>query len=168
LQWTFYLRQEVRFHKGFGGLKADHVVFSSQRVLDPKTGGPMHSIAEIIKEINAIDGSTARMAIDRPDVAFLIWISNRQDYNKTMAMTQEQFKKVGIELKIEVAKHGKFHDYNLKNLQPHMVLVDGVDLPHAQLWLDDASNGYSGVGRIRWLDRALVCFCTRHGSGSAR
>jgi ABC-type transport system substrate-binding protein len=144
LQWTFYLRQEVRFHKGFGGLKADHVVFSSQRVLDPKTGGPMHSIAEIIKEINAIDGSTARMAIDRPDAAFLIWISNRQDYNKTMAMamTQEQFKKVGIELKIEVAKHGKFHDYNLKNLQPHMVLVDGVDLPHAQLWLDE---------RFQWI-----------------
>jgi ABC-type transport system substrate-binding protein len=106
------------------------VVFSFHRVLDPKTGGPMRSIAEIIKEINAIDGDTVPMAIDRPDSAFLIWISSRQDYNKTMAMTQEQFKKVGIELKIEVAEHGKFHDYHLKNLQPHMVLVDGVELPH--------------------------------------
>jgi ABC-type transport system substrate-binding protein len=120
------------------------VVFSFHRVLDPKTGGPMRSIAEIIKEINAIDGYTVRMAIDRPDSAFLIWISNGQDYNKTMVMTQEQFKKVGIKLKIEVAEHGKFHDYNLKNLQPHIALVDGVELPHAQLWLGE---------RLQWIFR---------------
>jgi peptide/nickel transport system substrate-binding protein len=335
LQWTFYLRKGIQFHKGFGELKADDVVFSFRRVLDPKTGAPMRSIVEIIKDIKALDDYTVQMTIEHPDSAFLMrlthhrsgciyskkavekygpdypwnpistgpfmfkehqpqqkvvfvaneqyfrgrpkidevhyfnvpeiatillgmekgdfdltritgpanapyealqkagmiidavdfggfmglylrndrepfndirvrqavfhalnrdeitqtimgpvgarwdspvpdsffghtneglpryeydpalakkllaeaghsqglqlrtWISNRQDYNKTMVMIQEQFKHVGIELKIEVAEHAKFHDYNLKNLQPHMALVGGVELPHAQLWLDE-------------------------------
>jgi peptide/nickel transport system substrate-binding protein len=338
LQWTFYLRKGVQFHKGFGEVKADDVVFSFKRVLDPKTGAPMRNIVEIIKEVKALDDSTVQMTIEHPDAAFLMrlthhrsgciyskkalekygpdapwnpigtgpflfkehapqqkvvfvaneqyfrgrpkidevhyynvpeiatillgmekgefdltritgpanapyealkkagmvidvagfggfmglylrndrepfndirvrqaifhalnrdeitqtimgpvgqrwdspvpdsffgytseglphyeydpvlakkllaeaghsqglqlrtWISNRQDYNKTMVMIQEQLKQVGIELKIDVAEHAKFHDYNLKNLQPHMALVGGVELPHAQLWLDERFN----------------------------
>jgi peptide/nickel transport system substrate-binding protein len=334
LQWTFSLRKGVQFHKGFGEVKADDVVFSFRRVLDPKTGGPRRSLVAIIKEVKPLDDHTVQMHIERPDAAFLMrlthhrsgciyskkaiatygpdfpwnpvstgpfifkehqpqqkvvfvandhyfrgrpavdevhyfnvpelatillgmekgdfdltritgpanapyealrkagmvvdivgfggfmglylrndrepfndlrvrraifhalnrdditqtimgpagsrwdapvpdsffghtsdglpryeydperarellaevghgqglqlraWISNRQDYNKTMVMIQEHLKRVGIELKIEVAEHAKFHDYNLKNLQPHMALVGGVELPHAQLWLD--------------------------------
>jgi peptide/nickel transport system substrate-binding protein len=363
LRWTFTLRKGVQFHKGFGAVTADDVVFSFKRVLDPKTGAPMRSIVEIIKEVTAVDDHTVRMSIEHPDSAFLMrlthhrsgciyskkalekfgpdapwnpigtgpflfkehqpqqkvvfvandqyfrgrpkidevhyfnvpeiatillgmekgdfdltritgpanapygalkkagmaidvvdfggfmglylrndrepfndirvrkaishalnrdeitqtimgpvgvrwhspvpdsfygytpielpryeydpelakkllaeaghaqglqlrtWISNRQDYNKTMVMIQEHLRKVGVELKIEVAEHAKFHDYNLKNLQPHMALIGGVELPHAQLWLDERFNSkalppgsnfanYKNPQVDRWLKEA--------------
>jgi hypothetical protein len=47
-------RSPTPLHQGFGELKAADVVFSFHRGLDPKTGGPMRSSVEIIKEINAL------------------------------------------------------------------------------------------------------------------
>jgi hypothetical protein len=42
-----------------------------------------------------------------------------------------------VSARIGVAEHAKFHrDDNLKNLQPHMALVGGVEQPQAQRWLD--------------------------------
>jgi Bacterial extracellular solute-binding proteins, family 5 Middle/Binding-prot-dependent transport system membrane comp, N-term len=58
LRWTFSLRRGIQFHKGFGELKADDVVFSFHRVLDPKTCGPMRSIIDIVKDIKALDEYT--------------------------------------------------------------------------------------------------------------
>ena len=78
LQWTFYLRQGVQFHKGFGALKADDVVFSFHRVLDPKTGAPMRSIVEIIKDIKALDDSTVRLTIEHPDSASLMRLTHHR------------------------------------------------------------------------------------------
>jgi peptide/nickel transport system substrate-binding protein len=78
LQWTFYLRQGIQFHKGFGELKADDVVFSFHRVLDPKTGGPMRSIVEIIKEIKALDDHTVQMTIEHPDSALLMRLTHHR------------------------------------------------------------------------------------------
>ena len=69
LRWTFSLRRGIQLHKGFGELKADDVVFSCHRVLDPKTCGPMRSIVDIVKDIKALDEYTVQMTIERPDKA---------------------------------------------------------------------------------------------------
>lgn len=69
-----------------------------------------------------------------------------------MVMIQEQFKCVGIELKIEVAEDAKFHDYNRKNLQPHMALVGGVELPHAQPACQIELSGGGGAQLVLRLD----------------
>jgi ABC-type transport system substrate-binding protein len=69
LQWTYSLRRGIQFHKGFGELKADDVVFSFHRVLAPKTCGPMRSIIDIVKDIKTLDEYTVQMTIERPGTA---------------------------------------------------------------------------------------------------
>lgn len=63
--WTFTLRQGVKFHHG-RELKASDVVFTFERVLDPKTASPGRTALGPIEKVEAVDDYTVRFRMSAP------------------------------------------------------------------------------------------------------
>ena len=68
-EWTFKVRQGVKFHDG-SPLTADDVVYTFRRLLDPKTESPGASELGAIKPeaFQAADASTVKVKLDTPIV----------------------------------------------------------------------------------------------------
>lgn len=68
-EWTFHLRQGVKFHDG-SALTADDVVYTFARLLDPATGSPGAGELDGLKAENfrAVDPSTVKVVLDSPIV----------------------------------------------------------------------------------------------------
>lgn len=60
--WTFHLRRGVRFHDG-GTLTADDVVFSLNRILDPKNSSQKRPQIDMIDRVEAADPYTVRITL---------------------------------------------------------------------------------------------------------
>lgn len=69
--WTFRLRPNVTWHKGYGAFTADDVKFSLERVLDPATGSLYRGQLASIKEVHAPDPMTVRIVLNEPNSGFL-------------------------------------------------------------------------------------------------
>jgi peptide/nickel transport system substrate-binding protein len=63
--WTFTLRQGVKFHHG-RELKASDVVFTFERILDPKTASPGRTALGPIEKVEAVDDYTVRFRMSAP------------------------------------------------------------------------------------------------------
>ena len=63
--WTFKLRDNVKFHDG-RPLTADDVVWTVQRILDPKTGSRIRANLQIVKSVTAVDRLTVRFELNGP------------------------------------------------------------------------------------------------------
>ncbi len=63
--WTFTLRKGVKFHHG-RELKASDVVFTFERILDPKTGSPGRNAMGPIEKVEAVDDYTVRFRMATP------------------------------------------------------------------------------------------------------
>ena len=68
--WTYRLRKGVRFHKGYGELTADDVVFTFRRQLDPAIVTYAKVLYTNIASVDAIDALTVRFTLKRPDPTF--------------------------------------------------------------------------------------------------
>jgi peptide/nickel transport system substrate-binding protein len=63
--WTFTLRPGVKFHHG-RELTAQDVVFTFERILDPKTGSPGRNAMGPIEKVEAVDPLTVRFRLAAP------------------------------------------------------------------------------------------------------
>ena len=63
--WTFALRPGVKFHHG-KPLTAQDVVFTVERILDPKTASPGRSVLGTIEKVEAVDAGTVRFRLTAP------------------------------------------------------------------------------------------------------
>jgi peptide/nickel transport system substrate-binding protein len=68
--YVFHLRRGVRFHDG-QELSADDVVFTLQRILDPKTASPGRSFIDAIDGVTAPDRYTVRVHLQYPLASLL-------------------------------------------------------------------------------------------------
>jgi peptide/nickel transport system substrate-binding protein len=68
--WTFKLRQRVPFHKAYGEMTADDVVFTFSRHLDPELVTVDKSSFENIESVTAVDPYTVAFQLKQPDPFF--------------------------------------------------------------------------------------------------
>jgi peptide/nickel transport system substrate-binding protein len=65
--WTYRLRQGVQFHKGYGVMTADDVVFTFQRHLNPDLVTNQKALYSNVAAVEALDPATVRIQLRRPD-----------------------------------------------------------------------------------------------------
>lgn len=72
LVYTFKLKENIKWHKGFGYVTAQDVKFSFDRVLDPETHSPNRKeLMEYVKEVKAVDDQTVQIHLQYPSPVFL-------------------------------------------------------------------------------------------------
>jgi len=76
LVWTFNLRQGVQFHKGYGEMTADDVVFTFERLLSPELSSPNAPNHASIASVEALSPYQVRFTLSEPDPAFLDKLAN--------------------------------------------------------------------------------------------
>ena len=74
-EWTFTLREGVRFHGDWGNLTAADVVYSLERAKDPERSS-FAAAYSAFKTIEALDERTVRIVLDHPVPGFLGLLSN--------------------------------------------------------------------------------------------
>ncbi len=65
-EWTFHLREGVKFHHG-KIFNADDVVFTFERILDPATGSPARATLESVSKVVKVDDYTVRFETKSPN-----------------------------------------------------------------------------------------------------
>jgi len=69
--WTFRLRPNVTWHKGYGAFTSDDVKFSFDRVLDPATGSLYRGQLAGLREVQTPDPLTVRFVLEEANSGFL-------------------------------------------------------------------------------------------------
>src|SRR6185295_3287537 len=67
LTYTFYLRDDVYWHKGYGKFTARDVKYSFDRIMDPKTRSRYRSDFISVKGVEAVGASTVKIHFKTPD-----------------------------------------------------------------------------------------------------
>jgi peptide/nickel transport system substrate-binding protein len=75
LVWTFRLRRGVQFHRNYGEVTAEDVVYSLTRAADPKRSS-FSSAFETFKEVVALDPYTVRITLKVPVPSLLGLVAN--------------------------------------------------------------------------------------------
>lgn len=70
LTYTFKLRQDVDWQKGFGHFTANDVKGSFERVKNPETKSPFAGSISMLKEVQVVDDYTVKMILSEPYAAF--------------------------------------------------------------------------------------------------
>lgn len=75
LTWTFKLRHGVQFHRSYGEVNAEDVVYSLMRAADPKRSS-FSSTFEPVKDVSALDSHTVRIQLKAPVPSLLGLVAN--------------------------------------------------------------------------------------------
>lgn len=84
--YTFWLRRNVGWHKGFGTFTAADVKYSFSRIMDPETKSRYRGLFHNVQRIETPDDHTVRILLKSPDPSFVTnalpfrsgWIVNRK------------------------------------------------------------------------------------------
>ncbi|KKC37411.1 hypothetical protein WH87_12840 [Devosia epidermidihirudinis] len=90
LTWTYRLRKGVQFHKGYGELTADDVLFTYDRILDPQILTPDKVMFSIISTVEAPDDYTVVFTLKRPDPLFNAILSKHTGVILSRKATEEK------------------------------------------------------------------------------
>jgi len=71
LEYTFKLRRDVEWHKGYGKFTAADVKGSFDRLLDPATKSPFAGSMRMLKEAVVVDDYTVKLVLKEPYAGFL-------------------------------------------------------------------------------------------------
>ena len=102
--YTFFLRKGVKFHNG-REMEAADVVYSLDRLRDPKTQAPLAGYYFSIDRVEAVDRYTVRLLLKEPDASVLYKLSNRRP---AVVMAKEVVEANGGHLKTADAGTGPF------------------------------------------------------------
>jgi peptide/nickel transport system substrate-binding protein len=78
MTWTFWIRQGVQFHEGYGELTSEDVKYSLERLIDPKSVvGPASTMRRLVKKVEAPEKYKVVVSLNVPDIEFdLGYMSN--------------------------------------------------------------------------------------------
>ena len=136
LTWTFTLRGNVKFHNG-RALTADDLVYSLNRIRDPKTKSPRATDFAVIETVTATGPLTAAVRLKQPFSPLLAKLAS----SLNVIVPHEVVEKDG-DLNTQVVGTGPFR-FAEYTPQQHLVLVRSGDF-----W------GYDTTGRrLPYIDR---------------
>jgi peptide/nickel transport system substrate-binding protein len=87
--YLIYLKEDISFHDGHR-LRAEDVVYTVERLLNPSTGVPTRSLFTNIKSVRALDETTLEVKLERPDNS-LGYLFARQELYPLSAPTVERY-----------------------------------------------------------------------------
>lgn len=76
LVYTFHLRRDVEWHKGFGHFTAHDVKASFDRLRDPQTKSPFAGSISMLQEVQVVDDYTVKMVLREPYAPFPHLLTN--------------------------------------------------------------------------------------------
>ena len=76
LSYTFKLRQDVEWQKGFGHFTANDVKASFDRLKSPETKSPFAGSISMLKEVQVVDDYTVKLILSEPYAAFPHLLTN--------------------------------------------------------------------------------------------
>ena len=76
LTYTFKLRQDVEWQKGFGHFTANDVKASFDRLKSPETKSPFAGSVSMLKEVQVVDDYTVKFVLSEPYAAFPHLLTN--------------------------------------------------------------------------------------------
>lgn len=78
--WVFHLKPGVQWHRGYGTLSAEDVVFSYERAMDPDRSAVLGApVWQRIESVEALDDMTVRVTLDSPDPLYDIKLASQRD-----------------------------------------------------------------------------------------
>jgi peptide/nickel transport system substrate-binding protein len=85
VEWTFKLREGIKFHDG-SLMTADDVVFTTERVLADETS-PVRSFLRLVKTVEAVDDNTVKFTLTQPYSMFdrqakYLYVTSRAYFEK--------------------------------------------------------------------------------------
>jgi peptide/nickel transport system substrate-binding protein len=93
LSYTFKLRQDVEWQKGFGHFTANDVKASFDRLRAPETKSPFAGSISMLQEVQVIDDYTVKFILSQPYAAFLQLLTNYRDGPIVNVKAVQQFGK---------------------------------------------------------------------------
>lgn len=110
--WTFTLRKGVKFHRDYGELTAEDVVYSLNRARNPKTSAFTSDFVEV-KTIEAVNPLTVRVTLGDTVPFFLGLVSN---YHAGMIVSKKAAEKMGDKFMTNPIGTGpfQFEEYKAK------------------------------------------------------
>jgi len=110
-RWTFYLRDDVTFHRGYGKLTSTDVRYSYERIMDPATGSPYASEFADITSIETPDDYTVVIELAEPDGNFLHKVAN---YHQGQIVSRKAIEEFGDDYAFNPIGTGPFMFANYK------------------------------------------------------
>jgi peptide/nickel transport system substrate-binding protein len=115
--WTFHLRKGVKWQKGYGELTAADVIYSYQRIIDPKTASPYANDFANVASVEAPDNYTVVYKLKTVDGNFPHIVAN---YHQGQIVKKEAVEKYGDQYKWNPVGTGPFE---LESLKPNQEIV---------------------------------------------
>lgn len=104
LVWTFNLRRGVQFHRGFGEVTAEDVVYSFTRVADPARSSYAGDYT-VFASVQAVDPYTVRITLKQPAPNMLVLVSN---YHGGLIVSKKADTQLGADFRNKPVGFGPF------------------------------------------------------------
>ncbi len=105
LEWTFYLREGVQWHKGFGEFTAADVKYTFDRIRDDATGSRWQREWDNVRELEVVDDYTVRYHLHDASPVF---IHSLTKYRQGMLVNQAAVEEFGEDFNTNVIGTGPF------------------------------------------------------------
>jgi peptide/nickel transport system substrate-binding protein len=113
LVWTFHLRKGVQFHRGYGELTADDVVYSLTRAGNPKISAVSSDYASFAS-VEAVDKYTVRITLKNAVPSLLSLVAN---YHGGNVISKKAGQEMGDNFKLKPVGTGPFALIEYKSRQ---------------------------------------------------
>lgn len=170
LTWTFYLREGIQFHRGYGELTAEDVKFTFERILEPDSGSPWRAKYSIIETIEVIDDYTVKITLNTLDPFFELKLIG---YHGGQIVSKKAVEELGDDFSFHPIGTGPFMlesyesgesivmvpNENYFKGQPILERLEYIFMPDDSSRLMALERGEVDIGRgivdRAWMDQAI-------------